>query len=55
MLLSIVGEVPVSRATSGSLSGNMDGRAGRMLPGEIQPRGEGTGSSGQENGNWKRN
>ena len=25
-----------------------------MLPDEIQPRGEVTGSSGQENGNWKR-
>ena len=24
-----------------------------MLPDEIQPRGEVTGSSGQENGNWK--
>ena len=25
-----------------------------MLPDEIQPRDEVTGSSGQENGNWKR-
>lgn len=33
----------------------MGGRGGRMLPDEIQLRGEVTGSSGQENGNWKRN